>query len=112
MVPYDFRGFLPYEDLPKTRLRLGVMFEPSPSGRGLTVKSVLPASNAERAGLQSGDIVSMDGERLVDNWDLTYAVKKKHAGEHAKIQVERQGQTIEVDVPFESTGEVDRHHKR
>lgn len=106
MVPYDFLAYIAYEDLPKTGVLLGVMIEPSPAGRGLAVKNVAPGSNAERAGLKSGDLLlAIDGETLTDNFDLVYAVKQKHPGDRATLRVERQGQTLELDVLFQATGE-------
>jgi uncharacterized iron-regulated protein len=112
MVPYDFLAFLAYENLPETGLRLGVMIEPAPAGRGLAVKGVMPGSNAERAGLRPGDLLlAIDGEALADNFDLVYAVQRKKTGDHGTLQVVREGQTLEVDVLFQATGE-DRHHDK
>ena len=94
--------FLPYEDLPKTGVRLGVMFEPRKTGGGLTGQRRRPRLQCRTCRSQAGDvIVAMDGEALVDTLDLTYAVKKKHAGDHGKLKVERQGRPLEVDVLFD-----------
>lgn len=104
MVPYDFLAFLAYEKLPES-VRLGVMIEPSPDGKGLVVKGVLPGSNAERTGLQTGDLLlAIDGEPLKDGSDLTYAVQRKHPGDRGTLQIERKGKTLKVDVLFQVTG--------
>jgi uncharacterized iron-regulated protein len=104
MVPYDFQVYQAYEDLPETGVRLGVMIEAAPAGRGLVVKGVLPGSNAERAGLQQGDLLlSLDGESLTENFDLTYAVQQKHPGDRGVVQVERQGKTLKLEVVFLAT---------
>ena len=113
MVPYDFLAYLAYEDLPQTGVRLGVMFEPTPSGRGLLITSVVPGSNAERAGLKSGDLLlAVDGASLAESFDLVYALKLKQPGDHGTLKVERQGRTLEVDVLFRGTGEDLSHGKR
>ena len=106
MVPYDFLTYLAYEDLPKTGVRLGVVMEPAPSGRGLSVKVVVPGSNAERAGLKAGDLLlAVDGTPLAEGLDLIYAVKQKHPGDHGILQIERDGQSLKVDVLFQATDE-------
>ena len=106
MVPYDFLTYLAYEDLPKTGVRLGVVMEPAPSGRGLSVKVVVPGSNAERAGLKAGDLLlAIDGTPLAEGLDLIYAVKQKQPGDHGILQIERDGQSLKVDVLFQATGE-------
>jgi uncharacterized iron-regulated protein len=105
MAPYDFLAYLAYEDLPKTGAVLGVTIEPIPDGHGLAVKTVAPGSNAERAGLQQGDVLlTFDGEELRDPFDLVYAVKQKQTGSHGTLEVGRQGKTLTVDVLFKETG--------
>ncbi|WP_240731963.1 ChaN family lipoprotein [Geobacter sp. FeAm09] len=101
MVPYDFLVYQAYEDLPETGVRLGVMIEPAPGGRGLVVKGVLPGSNAERAGLHQGDLLlSLDGEPLAGNFDLTYAVQQKRPGDRGVVQAERQGTVLKLEIVF------------
>lgn len=113
MVPYDFVTFLAYEELPETGVRLGVMFEPAPAGRGLVVKGVLPGSNAERAGLKQGDLLlALDGEALADSFDLVYAVRRKTPGDHGALRVERQGEALELDVLFQASGGEHPHGKQ
>jgi uncharacterized iron-regulated protein len=113
MVPYDFVVYQAYEDLPETGTRLGVTVEATPAGRGLIVKNVLPGSNAERAGLQSGDqLLSIDGETLTENFDLIYAVQLKHHGDQAVIKAERQGKPLKVDVLFSATQKDKQHGKQ
>lgn len=112
MVPYDFLAFLSYEILPKTGIRLGVMIEPAKNGRGLLVLGVDPDSNAARAGLKQGDLLlSLDGDPLADNFDLVYAVKRKHVGEHGVLQLEREGKLLKVEVTFQNTG-IEQHHDK
>jgi uncharacterized iron-regulated protein len=106
MIPYDFMAYLAYEELPHTGVTLGVAFEPAPGGHGLLVKNVLPGSSAERSGLKIGDLLlSFDGQALAEGFDLVYAVKQKKPGDHVTLQIERQGQTMKVDVVFQAAGE-------
>jgi predicted metalloprotease with PDZ domain len=101
MVPYDFLAYLAYEDLLKKEVTLGVLIEPTPAGHGLVIKNITPGSNAERAGLQQGDLLlALDGEPLADPFDLVYAVKQKEPGSHGALQVRRQGETLMVDILF------------
>ena len=106
MVPYDFTAYLAYEDLSGNRVLLGVGFEPAAKGGGLTVTTVLPASNAERAGVKQGDtMLTLDGTALKDSIDLIYALKLKRTGDHAILQVKRQEQTLKLEVTFKEKGE-------
>jgi uncharacterized iron-regulated protein len=113
MTPYDFQVYQAYENLPETGVRLGVMIEAAPAGRGLVVKGVLPGSNAERAGLQQGDLLlSLDGESLTENFDLTYAVQRKHPGDRGVVQVERQGKTLKLEFVFLAAQKDHQHGKK
>ena len=104
MVPYDFLAFIAYEELPKTGVLLGVAYEPTPSGRGLLVKEVIAGSNAERAGLQPGDLLlTLDGEALSDGYDLVYGIKQKQAGDRSSLQIERQGKPLTLEVVFQAS---------
>jgi uncharacterized iron-regulated protein len=112
MVPYDFLAYLAYEELPKTGVLLGVMFEPAPAGRGLLVSKVVPGSNAERAGVEQGDLMlSLDGEPLADSFDLVYAVKQKQIGDRSTLQVERHGKQRKLEILYGTTGKLPQHGK-
>jgi uncharacterized iron-regulated protein len=113
MAPYDFVVYLAYEDLPQRGVALGVMLAPAPTERGLAVKTVASGSNAERAGLQAGDLLlALDGEALMDAFDLIYALKQKQPGSHGLLQIERQGKTLEVDVLFQHSDDAHSSMKR
>lgn len=106
MVPYDLVTYLAYEDLPEAGGVLGVMIEPAPAGYGLKIKEVLPGSNAQRAGLQQEDLLlALDGEPLMDPFDLVYGVKLKWSGSRGILQVLRQGGLLTIDVLFEESRE-------
>ena len=110
-VPFDFLVHQAYEELPKSGVLLGVMYEPDPKERGLVVKGVIPDSNASRAGVQPGDLLlSLDGEPLKESIDLVYAIKQKHAGDRGALKVERKGETVTLEVEFKE-GEPQQHGK-
>ncbi|MDY0269283.1 ChaN family lipoprotein [Trichloromonas sp.] len=99
MVPYDFLLFTEYEDLGKQEVKLGVML--GESKEGLIVEGVMPASVGETAGLQKGDrILAIDGEPVVENFDLIYEVKRKKPGDHSTLKIQRNGKELEVPVEF------------
>ncbi len=104
MVAYDFLAYLTYENLPKEGVLLGVVFEASPSARGLRVNGVAPGSNAERAGVKEGDLLLfLDGQPLADGYDLVYALKQKHAGDRSSLQLERQGEALKLELLFQES---------
>jgi uncharacterized iron-regulated protein len=101
MPAYDFLVYLTYEKLPKEGMSLGVIFEPAKTGGGLLVKEVVPGSNADRAGVKQGDLLlSLDGEKLSEGFDLIYALKKKHAGERSVLQLDRKGAAVKLEVVY------------
>jgi S1-C subfamily serine protease len=53
----------------------------------------------------------MDGEPLAESFDLMYAVQHKRPGDHATLQVEREGKKLKVDVTFQA-GAGAPHGKR
>ncbi|GFO70658.1 hypothetical protein GMLC_42370 [Geomonas limicola] len=110
-VSYDFLNFQAYEELPEPSVRLGIAYESTPDQRGMRVQSVLPNSNAERAGMKEGDILlALDGEPLKENIDLVYALKKKKLGQKSTLTVERDGKQLTLDVVFQKN-EKPKHGK-
>jgi len=104
MLPYDFLAYLSYEELPKEGVLLGVMYEPAPKGPGVLVKEVVPGSNADRAGIKQGDLLrALDGEALLDSFDLVYALKQKHVGERSSLQLERQGAPLKLEIVYQES---------
>jgi uncharacterized iron-regulated protein len=112
MIPFDFVSYLAYEELPETGVKLGVAYEPTPGGGSLVVNSVVPGSNAERAGVKQGDkLLSLDGEALTDAFDLIYAMKQKHVGDRSTLLVERLGEQMKLQVQFEKTKDAHQQGK-
>lgn len=66
---------------------------------GIYVVSVSPGSGAEKAGIQSGDVVIKADGKAVTTADELNEVRDTHkVGEKIKLTVVRDGKTIDVDV--------------
>jgi hypothetical protein len=64
------------------------------------VMDVLASSSAERAGLQPGDqIVSYAGSRVFDMRELNTMTREGNAGDSVTVEVRRNGQTVQLQVP-------------
>ncbi len=64
------------------------------------VMDVLASSVAERSGLQAGDqIVSYAGTRVFDMSELNSLTRQGMSGETVTVEVQRNGQTVQVQVP-------------
>ena len=70
---------------------------------GAYVSAVQQGSGAEAAGIQAGDIiVKFDGQNVTSASDLTIAVRSKSVGDTVSVEVNRDGQTITMDVTLGS----------
>lgn len=66
--------------------------------QGVPISGVLPGGPAEKAGFKAGDvIVSFDAKKLKSLGDLSEALRKAKAGEHAVVKVIRDGKPIELN---------------
>jgi hypothetical protein len=64
------------------------------------VMDVLASSSAERSGLQAGDqIVSYAGTRVFDMRELNALTREGTSSESVTVEVRRNGQTVQVQVP-------------
>lgn len=100
MPPYDYVVYTAYEDLPGERVKLGVRMEDA-EGK-VVVRDVVPGSTAEKAGIQAGDaILALDGEPVVENFDLVYAVGQKVTGDKGVLDIERGGEKLRLDLDFQ-----------
>lgn len=74
----------------------------SATGRPTNVRvmDVLASSAAEKSGLQAGDqIVSYAGTRVFDMNELSTLTRQGTPGESVTVEVQRDGQTIQMQVP-------------
>ena len=72
---------------------------------GAYVSAVQQGSGAEAAGIQAGDIiVKFDGQDVTSASDLTIAVRSKSVGDTVPVEVNRDGQTLTMDVTLGSDG--------
>lgn len=66
---------------------------------GLRITGVREGSPAERAGLQSGDvIVEFDGKPVADIYAYTYALRDKKPGDAVRVVVDRGGQRLTLNA--------------
>jgi C-terminal processing protease CtpA/Prc len=64
------------------------------------VIEVLASSSAERSGLQAGDqIVSYAGTRVFEMSELNALTRQGNPGESVTVEVQRNGQPVQVQVP-------------
>ena len=68
-------------------------------GSGAEVAQVVPGGPAEKAGVQQGDVlVRVDGRTVVDSSDVASAVDRHQPGDRIKLQVNRAGRRVTIDV--------------
>lgn len=100
MPAFDYVLFTRYEELEsKEEVKLGVVFDEK-DGQ-IMVTDILPESVAARAGVEKGDVLrSLDGEALVEAFDLIYALKQKKINEKGQLTVERGGSTLILELTY------------
>ena len=98
LIPGDFAWMVPYEDLDKDKVRMGVSIAEK-EGK-VVVEGVADGSPAAKAGIPAGSvIVSFDGKPVTDVTDVFYLVGAKREGDKAVVVVRRGG----ADQTFELT---------
>jgi membrane-associated protease RseP (regulator of RpoE activity) len=108
MVPYDYLVYTEYESLPGEPVKLGVSMKAA-DGK-VAVEAVVPNSAADQAGVEAGDIVvALGGVLIEDSFDLIYEVNQRNSGDQAVLTVERNGQSIDLEVTFIPLPKADGH---
>ena len=70
--------------------------------RGVLIRSVVPASPAEAAGLRSGDVlVRADGDLITGLPDLGEMMSARAAGDVVQFEVQRDKKTRTVEVTLD-----------
>jgi serine protease Do len=69
------------------------------SDKRLVVRSILPQSPAAMAGLNPGDVILSAGSvAVIDGVDWERALLGRRTGERIPVRVERQGQTVDLEL--------------
>lgn len=77
-----------------------------PSSRGALVKSVLPSSPAERAGIRVGDVIlEFNGRKVENDGHLVRMVSLTPSGSQAEIAVFREGKVITLPAVLQPNPE-------
>jgi hypothetical protein len=85
------------------RAYLGTIPDYTQEVKGVKLSGVRGGSPAEKAGIQSGDVlVEFAGQKITNIYDYTYALDAVKIGQPVKIAVERAGQRVELSVTPEA----------
>ena len=83
---------------------LGVMSDAT-SGKAV-IRTVVPGSAADKAGMKPGDVVTKFANHLVSNFPmLAVLIAHKKPGDKVKITVERDGKTLVLQAVLDKRGE-------
>ncbi|MCS1415582.1 MAG: Aminopeptidase S [Verrucomicrobia subdivision 3 bacterium] len=81
------------------RAYLGTIPDYATEVKGVKLSGVSSGGPADRAGLQGGDvIVEFVGKKIANIYDYTYAIDTVKIGEPVKIVVQRDGETVELEI--------------
>ena len=104
MQAVDYLVYQEYEVFRPSGVKLGVMLDDSDDQPGILVIDRVSDSAADKAGIEKEDrLLSFDGEPLMDNFDLIYAVKAKRPGDSATIELKRGDESMVVEAYFVDT---------
>lgn len=96
----DFAWRLEYQVLPENKVKLGVQLTESESG--VSVLLVGENSNAEKAGILTGDVLlALGGEKILGVDDLVTRLQTFKIGDHASIRLLRGMEELDVDIKLE-----------
>lgn len=85
---------------------LGVVIAGS-DGQGVVLKSVVPGSPAETAGIQAGDVVrSVAGIRVRDGGQLLVEINRFRPGQELELELVRGRQVFELSVMLSRRGDL------
>ena len=78
---------------------LGIFSDKNKNGKGIVISSTVENSSAQKAGLQSGDIITMiDGNAINSVSDLRTTLRKHQVGDAIVIGYIRGGQAAQMEV--------------
>ena len=80
-------------------MRLGLKAQDTEDGKGVKVLSVDEGSNAAKAGIKEGDVITeFDGDKISSVTDLMDAAKDMKDKSSIKVRLNRDGKTQEMDI--------------
>lgn len=83
------------------KVSLGVMPDYTSDGSGMRIDAVLDDRPAQKAGMQSGDIIIQIGDlKVKDVYDYMEALNKHEKGDKTIVKVKRDDKTLEMTVVF------------
>lgn len=86
----------------QTDLYLGLTGRDAPRGGGAAITEVTADGPADRAGLQTGDVVKAIGDKAIENYrGLTDAIRQGKEGDKLKLKVARATEVKEIEVTLE-----------
>lgn len=95
---FDFKHFGKFDQFESQRPILGI-YPDEGSGQGLVVSSLVSQGGAEKAGLQSGDVItSVDGKNTTDSEDLRSVLSNHKVGDQVTVLYLREGQAGQTVV--------------
>lgn len=96
----DFAWRLEYKVLPENKVKLGIQLKESEAG--INVLFVGENSNAEKAGIQTGDVLlALGGEKILSVEDLITRLQTYKIGDRAMIRLRRETKELDLDVHLE-----------
>jgi putative serine protease PepD len=74
---------------------------------GAEVKELTPGGAAEKSGILVGDVITkFNGQPIATSGELTAAVRQEPAGARAKVELIRDGKTVQIDVVLGSAEDL------
>jgi len=84
------------------KAQLGVMFEETTDSKGVLITEIIEDSAAEKAGLQSGDVITkINDAKITDPESLINQVKDREAGEVIELSFLRNGEEYMMKVALQ-----------
>ena len=84
------------------KAQLGVMIEETTDAKGVMITEIIEDSAAEKAGLQSGDVITkINDAKITDPESLVNQVKDREAGEVIEVGFLRNGEEYVMKVALQ-----------
>jgi C-terminal processing protease CtpA/Prc len=89
-----------WESFPRSGFRLGVVLsDANGDAKGVAIEKILPDSPADKAGLQTGDVLlRIDGQRIQTSRDVRELLRSLDNSRDLQVEVLRDGQPLTLTV--------------